>query len=209
MAIAIDDLKKRRHILIVDVTGSMSEPVSSNNPQSRIAYAAESTLAVSRAIMELQPEGFDFYTFNEKFRHYPRATPDTVRDVFARTAPVGGTDFLGVLKDALKIHFDAGDRPSTILMVTDGNPNVPTVDDARKAVANLITASAARLESDAELGIGFFQVGQDPNARQFLKTLDDDLQRVYKAKFDIVSTLTFDELAEKGITAALLSAVNE
>ena len=49
-------------------------------------------------------------------------------------------------------------------------------------------------------------MGNDAGATRFLKALDDELTRA-GAKFDIVDTMTFDELADRSIKDVLLGAL--
>jgi hypothetical protein len=51
-------------------------------------------------------------------------------------------------------------------------------------------------------------VGNDASAREFLKALDDQLVQV-GAKFDIVDTLTMDEMADMSLVDVLLNAIED
>lgn len=196
----------RRFVLIFDRTGSMADPVRFNDPSSgsRMAEAKESATAVVNKLMEYNPEGVDFYLFNTSFTKHRNTTPSTVAELFKKTDPYGGTDFTPVLKDAIEDHFAQSAKPTTIVVVTDGEPS----GNGRRTLAELIVGTTKRMESDGDLGITFFQIGDNKEATTFLKTLDDDLVRL-GAKFDIVDTKTCDEIAAIGLTEALLAAVND
>jgi hypothetical protein len=58
------------------------------------------------------------------------------------------------------------------------------------------------------LAISFVQVGSDPQATKFLKILDDELQSV-GAKFDIVDTITIDDMEDMTLTEVLLNAITD
>jgi hypothetical protein len=71
-----------------------------------------------------------------------------------------------------------------------------------------IVDASRRIDRDEELGVSLVQVGCDPQARRFLKVLDDDLVRA-GAPFDICDTVTLDEMEDIGLTEVLLRAVND
>jgi Mg-chelatase subunit ChlD len=201
-----DDLKTRDYVVVIDRSGSMGEATSSTNSTSRWNTAAEATLALARKCQELDSDGIDVYTFNTSFKKYPNTTADKVKDIFNGSSPSGGTDFVPVLKDIFDNHFKKADKPTTVIVVTDGQPSDGA--SGQRALAKLIIDTTKRMEGDAELGVSFIQIGQDNAAREFLKKLDDELQAA-GAKFDIVDTKTYDELNEISIEQALLDAVND
>lgn len=203
--ITMEDLKMRNYVLLLDRSGSMGEAVKSGSSQSRWAYAQEATLALARKCAEFDSDGIDVYTFNKGFKRYANTTPEKVADIFKTESPSGGTDFVPVLKDAFENHFK-NDKPTTILVLTDGAPSDGA--DGQTALAKLIVATSKKLEGDAELGVSFIQIGTDPNATAFLKKLDDDLVGA-GAKFDIVDAKTVDDLENMSIEDVLLAAVND
>ena len=95
--------------------------------------------------------------------------------------------------------------PSSIIVITDGEPSDGI--QGQKALANLIVNTSKKLESDNELGISFIQVGNDKQASEFLKKLDDELLSV-GAKFDICDTKTFADLENQSLDKILLDIVN-
>lgn len=68
--------------------------------------------------------------------------------------------------------------------------------------------SFRRLNKDEELAISFIQVGRDIEATRFLKALDDDLQSV-GAKFDIVDTVTVEDMENMSLSEVLLNAITD
>ena len=119
---------------------------------------------------------------------------------------MGHTDLAGVLEDALNNYFhrkaQGQTKPEgeTILVVTDGEP------DDRKAVIRVIVEASRKIDRDEELAISMIQVGNDAQATRFLKALDDDLQGI-GAKFDIVDTVTIDDMENMTLAEMLLSAI--
>ena len=63
-----------------------------------------------------------------------------------------------------------------------------------------------KLDKDEELGISLIQVGKDTKATKYLKALDDQLQSA-GAKFDIVDTITIDDMANLPLAEVLLNAI--
>lgn len=202
--ITAEELTTRDYELIIDKSGSMD--TKDENGLTRWQAAKESTFAIASKLDELDPDGISIYVFNRQFTRYDNVTPSKVNDIFKENSPYGGTDLALVLNDALQQYFTRKNRgiakPTTIVVVTDGQPDHP------KEVAKVIIAAANKLKTEDELGISFIQIGKDAEARTFLKSLDNDLE-TQGAKFDIVNTKTFDEVEKDGIIATLLAAVNE
>ncbi|MBA4444255.1 hypothetical protein FHL01_00400, partial [Cylindrospermopsis raciborskii CS-506_C] len=71
-----------------------------------------------------------------------------------------------------KASGQAKPNGETILVITDGEP------DDRKAVFEVVIKASRKMDKDEELAISLIQVGRDPQATRFLKTLDDQLQSV-------------------------------
>jgi hypothetical protein len=135
-------------------------------------------------------------------------TASKVIQIFTENEPSGTTDLARVLQDATNNYFQrkaSGKTKSngeTIVVVTDGEP------DDRKAVMKVIIEASRRMDRDEELAISFVQVGSDAQATKFLKILDDELQGV-GAKFDIVDTVTIDDMEDMTLTEVLLNAITD
>jgi len=200
-------LKDRDYTLILDKSGSMSkrEP---NADKSRWLAAEESTLALARKCEQFDPDGLTVYLFSSRFKRYDNVTSDKVEQIFLENDPVGSTNLTAVLEDAFRDYFERKAKGKTkpngesILVMTDGEP-----DDRRSVIESIINASR-KLDRDEELAVSFIQVGQDLSAREFLKALDDQLLKV-GAKFDIVDTITMDDMAEMSLTEVLLKAIED
>jgi uncharacterized protein with von Willebrand factor type A (vWA) domain len=198
-------LEQRDYTLIIDKSGSMSTKDQTGG-KSRWALMQESTFALASKCEELDPDGMVVYTFSGRFRRYENVTANKVQQIFSENEPSGRTDLASVLEDALNDYFQRKaaktSKPNgeTIVVVTDGEP------DDRKAVMKTIIEASRRMEKDEELAISFIQVGNDPDAKRFLKALDDDLQSA-GAKFDIVDTLTVDDMENLTMTEILLNAI--
>jgi hypothetical protein len=200
-------LENRDYTLIIDKSGSMS---TKDKPGglSRWQIMQESALALANKCEELDPDGITVYLFSGKFKRYDNVTAAKVGTIFQENDPSGRTDLAAVLADAVNSYFQrkaAGQVPANgemILVVTDGEP------DDRKAVMDVILAATQKLDRDEELAISFIQVGTDATATTFLKILDDDLGRA-GAKFDIVDTITMNDMEDLTLKEVLLSAIND
>ncbi|HBE17979.1 MAG TPA: hypothetical protein DEG17_04490 [Cyanobacteria bacterium UBA11149] len=200
-------MDNRDYTLIIDKSGSMSTPDQPGG-KSRWEIAEESTLALARKCEQLDPDGITVYLFSSRFRRYNNVTSDRVTQIFQENDPMGRTDLASVLKDATDNYFQrkAGGQAKsdgeTILIITDGEP------DDRKAVMKVIIEASRQLDRDEELAISLIQVGSDSGATRFLKALDDELQGA-GAKFDIVDTITLDDMADMSISEVLLNAIHD
>ena len=198
-------LENRDYTLIIDKSGSMSTK-DQQGGKSRWVAMQESALALASKCEEFDPDGLTVYLFSGRFKRYDNVTSNRVAQIFQENEPSGRTDLAGVLVDALNSYFQrkaarqTKSNGETILVVTDGEP------DDRKAVMKVIIEASRRLDRDEELAISFVQVGTDATATQFLKALDDDLQGA-GAKFDIVDTITMDDMEDLTLTEVLLNAI--
>jgi hypothetical protein len=197
----------RDYTLIIDRSGSMALKDQPGG-RSRWTVARESAQALAAKCDQLDPDGITLYVFGARFRRYDNVTAERVVQVFLENEPCGGTDLAGVLAHAFDSYFDrksagkAKARGETIIVVTDGEPDDP------RAVMRTIVEASRRLERDEELGVSLVQVGSDPQARRFLKMLDDDMMRA-GARFDICDTVTLDEMEDIGLAEVLLRAVED
>jgi uncharacterized protein with von Willebrand factor type A (vWA) domain len=198
-------LNDRDYTLILDKSGSMSTKDQPGG-RSRWTVAREGAQALAAKCEELDPDGLTLYVFGSRFRRYENVTSERVGQVFVENEPSGGTDLAGVLNHAFGSYFErrarGTTRPETIVVVTDGEP-----DDCRAVIKSIVDASR-RIKRDEELAVSLVQVGSDPQARRFLKLLDDELVSA-GAPFDICDTVTLDEVEEMGLTEALLGAIHD
>ena len=200
-------LEERDYTLIIDKSGSMSTPDQLGN-RTRWQTAQESTLALARKCEQFDPDGITVYLFSGRFKRYDNVTSDKVTQIFQENDPSGTTDLAGVLKDATDNYLrrkGAGEtKPNgeTILVITDGEP------DDRKAVMRVIIEASRQIDRDEELAISLIQVGKDQTATRFLKALDDELPAA-GAKFDIVDTITLDDMEGLTLSEVLLNAITD
>jgi hypothetical protein len=176
--------------------------------KSRWELAQESTYALAKQCEEYDPDGITVYLFSSRFKRYDNVTSDKVTQIYAENDPMGKTDLMSVLEDAIENYFQrkaAGESKSngeTFLVITDGEP------EDRKGVMRLIIETSRRLDRDDEIGISLVQVGDDPKVTEYLKALDDQLLDA-GAKFDIVDTITMTEMGNSSLSEVLLKAITD
>lgn len=198
-------LNNRDYTLIIDASSSMST-LDQAEGKSRWAVIQENTLALARKCEQLDSDGLTVYIFSNSFKRYDHVMASQVQQIFQENEPQGGTNLTTVLQDAFNKYFQrkatgqVKPQGETILVITDGEP------DDRIGVADAIVHASKRMERDEELAISFIQVGSDAKVTKSLKAFDDQLHGI-GAKFDIVDTVTIDDM--KGITLAevLLNAI--
>jgi len=204
----VEALKNRDYYVVIDKSGSMEERDTATG-QSRWDYTKESVLAIAKKLNEYDPDGITVVPFAGAYKMYPNTTPEKVTQVFTENSPMGNTILAPPLQACMddyiqaKTKGEAKANGAIVLVVTDGQP----ADE--EAVVNTIINFTKKLDNgDSEFGISFLQVGKDKHASDFLKRLDDNLEKE-GAKFDIVDTKTMDELEGIGLTEALMAALTD
>lgn len=199
-------VENRDYTLIIDKSGSMYVSDLPEADKTRWEAAQESTLALARTCEKIDPDGITVYLFSGRFRRYDNVTAEKVVQVYAENDPMGKTDLAAVLQDALDNYFarkvagEAKPNGETFLVITDGEP------DDGKAVMRVIIDAANRVDRGEEIGISLIQVGKDRKATAYLKALDDQLEQA-GAKFDIVDTVTIDQMSNMSLTEVLMNAL--
>ncbi|MEO1431104.1 MAG: VWA domain-containing protein [Cyanobacteria bacterium J06633_8] len=196
-------LINRDYTIIIDISASMATP---DYPEgtTRWTAAQKYTLALAKKCEQLDTDGITVYMFAENFQRYDFVTSSKVEQIFEENKPQGGANLLTVLQDAINSYFQRkanGKTKSsgeTILVVTDG------VSSNRIGISQAIINASQKMDNNQELGISFIQVGYEPHISKAIKSWDDELQGL-GAKFDIVNSVTLDEIDEMTMTQILIS----
>ncbi|WP_353673675.1 VWA domain-containing protein [Synechocystis sp. LKSZ1] len=200
-------LENRDYTLMIDKSSSMAT-ADSPGGKTRWELAQESTLALAQKCEEIDPDGITVYLFSGRFRRYDNVTADKISQIYRLNEPMGKTDLASALKDALdnyfqrKINNQTKANGETFLIITDGEPS------DRKAVIRLILEASNAIDRDEELAISLIQVGRDKQATAFFQALDDQLQAA-GAKFDIVDTITMEDMQGMSLGDVLLKAITD
>lgn len=166
-------------------------------------------------------DGVDIYFLNAlDSPHYHNVTSaTTVHEIFSTVRPQGGTPTGQVLNRILRKYlreFEAAPdatKPLNIIVITDGAPS----DDVESVLINA-AQKLDRLDAEPwQVGVQFFQVGEEEGAREHLAGLDDELSRFGGGCRDIVDTVPFVPgargrgmaLSADGILKVVLGAVNK
>ncbi|MGF1479355.1 MAG: VWA domain-containing protein [Cyanophyceae cyanobacterium] len=193
------DSLTRDYYLLLDVSTSMTN--EDNVGVSRLDRVKEITIAIADAVSQLDPDGINLITFGSKVTDHGNVTPANVSEVVTNIKAWGTTNMDGAIKTALANFMP--EVPRTVIVITDGQP------DNKKAVAEVIIEASRKIKKDEDLAIGFFQIGDDPNATSFLQFLDDELQGL-GAQFDIVDTTPATSIGSpEELEQALLKFIND
>jgi hypothetical protein len=189
-------------ILLIDDSGSMA---------GRGWREVSQALAIIAPIVSAHDDdGLDLYFMNHKstdggspnegiaaggYRGLKRAA--TVTEIFARVRPQGGTPtgirihnilkpYLAKLETEIAVGKEM--KPVNLIVLTDGVPS----DD----VESVLLSAAKKLDKfDAppyQVGVQFFQVGNEEGAKEALEELDDGLSELVEGGVrDIVDTVTW------------------
>ncbi|KAF9887044.1 hypothetical protein FE257_010538 [Aspergillus nanangensis] len=203
--------------------------------------AEEAIAAIAPICTDFDHDGIDIYFLNHRnpaTRYTTGAymnvtTADAVRSIFRRVSPRGPTPFGRRLHEIMNPYMrrlermmvaadDYGNvplgessvvKPLNIIAITDGE----FTDDAQSIIVDV----AKRLDAPScravpwQVGIQFFQVGDDEAARAYLQALDDDLVKLNSRENlrDMVDTVPWRGekgyiLNADGILKCVLGAVN-
>ncbi|KAK2052396.1 hypothetical protein LY76DRAFT_341334 [Colletotrichum caudatum] len=198
-------------IFLIDDSGSMTGRSWSE--------AQEVLSAITPICTSHDDDGIDLYFLNKKTSdsgstrtgkaaggHYSIRRAETVHEIFTTVRPCGATPTGQRLRAILRAYLqllegnvDAESvKPINIIVITDGAPS----DD----VESTIISAAQKLDKlDApmhQVGVQFFQVGNEPGAPEALRELDDGLvKRVGGDLRDMVDTVTWEH-GNRGVLTA-------
>lgn len=174
--------------------------------------------AITPICTEYDSDGIDIYFLNhrnpgESDGGYTGVTsPAAVREIFHNVRPWGGTPTGTRLNNILKPYLTRVQamtesrptntdqntfvKPLNIIVITDGVPS----DD----VESVVVSTAGKLDryqaEPWQVGIQFFQVGNEPEAAEDLQELDDALTE-RKGVRDIVDTVPWRDGNREGLTS--------
>jgi len=198
-------------VFLIDDSGSMAG--------ARWTETGAALEAITPICVTHDSDGIDVHFLNTPLSPYHKnlTSASTVREIFSTVHPRGATPtgqrLNAILKPYLQDCKTKGPESVkllNIIVITDG---VPTDD-----VESPLIRAAERLdEMDApawQVGVQFFQVGRDEDAKRHLTRLDDEMSALAgKRVRDIVDTVPFvgnrgGSLTGEGILKVVLGAVN-
>jgi uncharacterized protein with von Willebrand factor type A (vWA) domain len=199
------NLSARDYKLMIDKSGSMGTKDQPGGT-SRWNAAKEMTISLARKITEFDADGIEVITFNNSSKETKGVKDENeVERIFKEEEPNYGTNLYDPLKKVLDDHLAnvATNKPLTVLIITDGEP------ERKEDVKRLIADCTTKMTADEQLALQFVQIGNNAEARAFLKELDDELVPKYGAKFDIVDTKNDADMANLTIVDLLTAAVTD
>ncbi|RVX65757.1 hypothetical protein B0A52_10391 [Exophiala mesophila] len=202
-------------VLLIDDSGSMQG--------SRWRETSAAIQAIAPICTEFDRDGIELYFLNHKnkrdqtrrnlggYRGLRNSTD--VQQLFSIVTPSGYTPTGRRLKDILTAYLDDLEnslkpknrslppiKPLNLIVITDGEASDDVESPIVKAAKRL-----DKLQADAcQVGIQFFQVGNDAAATESLQDLDDVLENRYRIR-DMVDTVPFQQ--DRPITAEFLLKV--
>lgn len=212
-------------IVFIDASKSMSKTLSGERhwtaapvadlpadvspSESRWQWCSEQTDDLSRQLQKAikGPAGKNLKVvlFNDRYKVFKDVDLSSVPSFFANNHPSGNTNANAALRSQLREYFAARDvdqnvKPLLLAMITDGLPDDPFT--LRQTIIN----ATKKMRNPGEIAITFLQVGVDPKATQYLRELDHGLGK--RARYDIVTSKSFQQLNKSGLALALLDAVH-
>jgi hypothetical protein len=205
-------LENRDYTIVIGRTTS-GMPVMSPGFEQRWSSARAAILSLLQKCEEFDPDGITMYISSKdspgSFQQYRQVKTSQLEQIFEENFPPDSLNLLTVLQTALDDYFDrkatGQSKPNgeMILVLLDGEPK------ERMGIAKAIVNASHQMEKDAELGIGFVQVGDDLIARGFLEALDENLRSTAGAKFDIVNTRVLEQIEPDSLTEFLLDILHD
>lgn len=214
-------LKDFDTIFLVDDSSSMSGP--------RWSEAEAAIAAIAPICTQYDSDGIDIHFLNHRtageagsYNHI--TTAEAVQEIFHSVRPRGSTPvgrrLLEILTpylrrvEQMQTSRNTAVKPINIITITDGE----FTDDAESVIVQVAkTLDNPRVNAlPWQVGIQFFQIGDDASVRRYLQELDDDLGKWCRDERlrDIVDTVPWrgkqgQTLDADGILKCVLGAVNK
>lgn len=204
----VEDLKKRDFYLVIDKSASMEKAVKAGVNRTRWEDAEEVSAAFAKKMTEFDDDGISLVFFSNTvvLKENVKGEKEELANFFKEIEPYGGTATdlaLQAIFDAYLAKDPAERKPVIVVVLTDGKPN--DQEKLEKAIAEF----TKKLNDPLEFGITFVQIGDEQQATEALKHLDDNLTSAAGAKHDIVDTIKSEDIEKSGksLTDVLLDAV--
>jgi uncharacterized protein with von Willebrand factor type A (vWA) domain len=182
------DLSNFNLSLYIDKSGSMDGE--------RWRIVAEAVPPIIRRMAAIDQDGITMAFFNTDIRAFgDNVTEARALEMFKQVEPGGGTSIVRVVSKAIELYnqrFHSTDKKELVVIITDGEDGEG--HEGIKKIAKLIIDQTQKMENDSDLTLLFIQIGDDENATQWLKVLDDSLKGA-GAKYDIIDVKTFEDLS--------------
>jgi len=194
--------------LIVDRSMSMKQ-TDCPDGLSRWQWCGVQAAELAKSLAPYTQNGLTIVPFATEYDVFEHATAQHIEYMFNNVQQQFGTRLFEPLAERLDNYF-ANHKPSTkplvIVIVTDGLP-VPKIEP--QLVRNELIASSQKMVSPGEVTVIFCQIGgRDQRGQAYLYDLDQNLVAA-GARYHYVHTISFEELREAGLGAALAASINQ
>ena len=179
-----DVLKTLDFAIGVDTSGSTSKPSHRLPGKTRLEEMQEEAGRIVRAAGKYDDDGLTLVVFSTRARTIDGVTPDRIDSTFAELESVGNTN-LGDCIRAFTTKAVASTKPFVGFIFTDGEASNPP--DVLAAIREAARSTKGR----PKFGFVIVQTGNDPEATEYLRSLDSDLQN-YNIP-DMIAVVTEDE----------------
>ncbi|KAK2460102.1 hypothetical protein APHAL10511_007868 [Amanita phalloides] len=181
----IERLDKIKTVILVDDSSSMYDKLW---PMARNALSGIVDLNA-----KYSAEGVDIYFLNSPEVGINMKAGDAVQRLFDSVIPQDETPtgqrlyhlfdkYLPLIENKFSEH-----RPITLIVITDGEPT----DDPKEVIIEAARRLDQKQARHGCIGVQFAQIGDDPDATEALRELDDDLSKIYGVR-DMVDTTPYD-----------------
>lgn len=182
---------------VIDRSGSMGEPLQTL-PQTKWQWCQSQINSFTQEAGTALPNGFNIFMFNDTYIALKNCSANDIQRCFQDYTPVGNTDLGDPLEEAFNLPHTS--KKLLIVVLTDGLPN--RGPDAEE----IVIRNSQRLSSSDDVLVTFLEIGEEYPGQGFLTNMDNGLVAA-GAKYDIVRTLTFDQVKAAGLTKALISVI--
>jgi len=176
---------------------------------SRWEWCGEQASSLAQAISPLVPKGLTIVPFATEYDVFANANAQNIVTLFNTMHLQSGTRLYEPMAEQFDTYFAnhaANKKPLLVVVITDGVP-VPKIEPV--LVRQELVAASNRQKSPHEVTVIFCQIGdQDAKGQAYLEDLDQNLGQ-YGAREDIVHTITFENLQQQGLGAALAASLRQ
>ncbi|MBW0552084.1 hypothetical protein O181_091799 [Austropuccinia psidii MF-1] len=177
----------------------------------------DALIGVVQKAVQYDSDGIDLFFFNDHRYVSNCNSSDQVKQIFSQVLPRRSTPTLNSIKKVLDPYLNRlhqaklqnnlhSIKPLNLVILTDGAP------DRGQDPEPLIVEKARWLDTNRlplnQVGLSFVQIGNDREASQHLKRLDDDLKTKYKIRDYVDCTPYQNCITSDFILKALIGGIN-
>lgn len=194
-------LKEYDITILLDSSGSMGSRLSAVN-ESKWEWCQDEIYNLAQEAEKLGSGTFDLCPFASSYQLTTDCNAEKCMRVLQGVRFGGGTNLAGPLNDVLENRMGKPhSKPLLIIVITDGLVSDEKIED-------VLIDTARRMKSAREARVLFLQVGDDSHGQRLAEILDNDLTSM-GAPYDIVNSITSDELLNLGLRRGLIRALSK